>query len=113
MDRDHLRRACNDGDRREILDRVIGQVGVGHRGDREIVGHHQQRVTVRRGLRDLSRADRAARAGDVFDDERLPETLTELLRKQARDQVGRTAGRIGHDDADLLGRIAALSLLGG
>ena len=46
-------------------------------------------------MRDLAGADSAARTGDVLDEEGLTETFAELLRHQARDEVGRAAGDRG------------------
>ena len=70
-----------------------------HRRDDEQRWIDQQRVAVRRASRHLDGADRAARAGDVLDDERLPELLLEELRHRARDDVGQPAGRGGHHHA--------------
>ena len=42
--------------------------------------------------------ERAARA--VVDDDRLAELRTELGGEDARDRVGRAAGRLRHDEAD-------------
>src|SRR4029077_17379993 len=43
----------------------------------------------------------AARSADVLDIELVAERFGKFLRAEARDDVGRTARRIGHDDADV------------
>jgi hypothetical protein len=69
------------------------------RGDR----HHQERVAVGRRFGCDVRADAAARARPVLGDHLLAERLGELVGHDARQNVGRLAGREGHDDADRLG----------
>ena len=64
------------------------------------------RVAVGRGMRDAADADGAAGAADVLDDNGLAERCLHPLRQEARDGVGRPAGRIGHDDGDDVRRIA-------
>ena len=59
-----------------------------------------QRVAVARRLRHAPDADIAAGAGHVLDHDRLPERAAHALGEQARDRVGRPAGRIRHDDGD-------------
>ena len=58
---------------------VVGQVLVDRRTDDEGRGGDEQRVAVGRGLRDETRADRAARSGAVFDHHRLPPVIGDLL----------------------------------
>jgi hypothetical protein len=48
----------------------------------------------------------AAGATHVLDDELLAETVGKLLCDEARDDVGRAAGRKAYDDAHLPVRIA-------
>ena len=59
----------------------------------------QKRVAVRRRSHDRLGADIAAGARPVLDDEWLPEPLRQPLTDQARDDVGRAAGRKADDDA--------------
>ena len=78
--------------------------------DQRLVGrvrvrHHQQRVAVGRRLRDRIGADDRAGAGPVLDDEGLLELFGEMLRDDARVDVGRTAGAERHDHAHLPRRI--------
>jgi hypothetical protein len=48
----------------------------------------------------IADTDVAARAGHVLDDDRLPERGPHALAEEARDRVGRPAGRIRHDHRD-------------
>jgi len=64
------------------------------RGERE-----KQRVAVGRALRHVIGADDAGARRAVLDHEALPEALAQMLRQDARDQVGSTAGRERHHDA--------------
>ena len=59
-----------------------------------------ERVTVRSGASDLADADAAAGAADVLDDHALVQRNLHALGEDARDRVGRPAGRIGHHDGD-------------
>ena len=77
---------------------------------RSLVTHHQRVAVARCGRRHRGAA-RAARAADVLDIELLAERFAQLLRGEPGDHVGRSAGRIGHDDADRAGRIAARGCL--
>jgi hypothetical protein len=65
-------------------------------------GHcaHQERVAVGRGLGDDLRAEVAARAGAVLDDDLLAEPHRELRREDAADDVGGAAGRERDDHRD-------------
>ena len=56
-------------------------------------------MPVRLAARDIFRADRAVRAGLVLDDDALPQQRLELVRKEARDEIGRSAGRERDHDA--------------
>ena len=92
------RHGAEIGDRREILHHIVLHAHQ-HRRDDEQRRIDQQRVAVRRASRHLHGADRAAGAGDVLDDERLPKLFLEELRHRARDDVGQAAGRRGHHHA--------------
>jgi hypothetical protein len=87
------------GDRREILDRIVGQLleqeGIGRV---RRVGGHEQRVAVRRRFRRGLGADDGRSARLVVDDEGLIEGGLELVGDEARDDVGGAAGGEGHDD---------------
>ena len=62
------------------------------------VGHHEQRVSIRRALGDGVGADDRAAAGLVLDHERLAEGRRQLFSEGARVDIGGTAGRERHDD---------------
>jgi hypothetical protein len=68
-------------------------------------GAHYQLVAIRRRLGDHRRAERPACAAPVLDHERLAELRAELLRHDARDDVGGAAGRKRHHQPDRLGGI--------
>src|SRR5215831_20445348 len=51
------------------------------------------------------RADRAARAGAIFDDNRLAERGAEFVRNRSRHNIAGTSGSVGNDQLDRVGRI--------
>src|SRR5262249_26303427 len=69
-------------------------------------------VAVARRVGGGAGADHAARAGEVLDEEILPELLREVLCHQPRHYVGRPAGRVGDDHAHLPRRVAGGRALG-
>ena len=71
-------------------------------------GQHQ-RVAVRRRSYDDLGADIAAGARPIVDEEWLPEPLRQPLTDQARDDVGRAAGRNSHDQTHRPRRICLRS----
>ena len=100
MHHQHQRDRGDLGDRREILDRVVGlllQAGVDREGD----GRDQQRVAVRRGLGGGAGADGAAAARAIVDDDGLAPAVGEALRDQPRDRVGGAARDERHHQLDL------------
>ena len=106
IDHEHVGNAGDQDDRREILDVVVRHLRVQARVDRvRAHGAHFQRVAVGRGLGDQLRADVAAGAGPVVDDDRLAPCVGELLRDGAGEDVGGAARRERHDEADRLRRI--------
>jgi hypothetical protein len=68
----------------------------------------KQCVAVGLGLRDIGRADIAARPRLVFDDHRLAELLGESLADFTRNQVGIAAGRERHHHSDRAARPGVL-----
>jgi hypothetical protein len=66
----------------------------------------QQSEPVRRRCDDAARADGAAGAGAIFDDDVLAERDRKLRRDRARHHVAGTAGGIGDDQVDRAARIA-------
>jgi hypothetical protein len=88
---------------REGLERVVGQRLEQGLADGGAAGDQQQRVAVGRGRGHRLAGDHAAGAGLVVDDHRLAQGARHVLAHGARRDVGRAAGRVGHDDADRLG----------
>ena len=100
---DHQRAGLRDQlrDRRDILLRIVGQLGEQQRVDRERPADADaDGGAVGRGLGDRVGADIAARARLVLDDEgRCPHVSgREPVGDHARDDVGRGAGAERHDD---------------
>src|SRR5215831_15459532 len=69
------------------------------RVDRLCRTDHEQRMAVRRCAHDGFCGDVGTGPRPVLDKELLAESLRKPLRYQARDDVGRAAGRISDDDA--------------
>ena len=108
-DDQHVRRAAHHRDRREILDRVVGQLAHRRIGAvRADVADHQ-RVAVGRGARDRERADDAAAAALVLDDDRLPERAPEPVGDRAGDEIDAAARLHRRDDLDRPVRIGGLA----
>jgi len=91
---------------------IEGQLVEDVRQDRvgRVVRH--QGVAVRRGLRDLLRADRSGGACLVLHEEALPGLFGELLCDAPRHLVYGASGRIRHDDADRLRGVVTLRACG-
>ena len=100
MHRQHVRRAAEIRDMREIAHRVIADVLVHRRPDHDDrdAGYHQ-RIAVGLGTGDRFGHRDAATARPVLDDERLAERLAQRLAVEPRRSVGGAAGRERHDDA--------------
>jgi hypothetical protein len=60
----------------------------------------QERVAVRRRLRDLIHADAAAGTAAVIDHDRLAEALAERIGNQPRDRIDGATRRERHDQPD-------------
>ena len=58
------------------------------------------RIAVGRRAHRAADAERAAGAGDILDQDRLPERLPHALAEHARQRIGRPAGGEWHDDGD-------------
>ena len=80
-------------DRRKVLFRVVRQLleetGIGD----EVIGHHEQRVAVRRRLRREIGGNDGPRARPVVDDDLLAPVVGQLGRDGARHHVGKAARR--------------------
>ena len=104
-DQQHLA-AGEERHRHEIGERIVGELLVGVRRDRDPGrGADEHRVAVGRRLRRRFRADDAARARAVVDHQRLSERLAHFRRDEPRQYVGCRARRLRQDDADRLRRI--------
>ncbi len=91
-------------DGREILQRVVRQLGVKRAGDGVARGGEDQCLAVGRRFRDEGGADGAAGAGAVLDDHAAPERGAELGIERARHDVLHAArGERHHDARHLLG----------
>ena len=104
VDHRHDRGGGENRDRRESLDRVVGQ-RVHPRIDRDRDRDDEQRVAVLRRARHQLARDRAACPGLVFDDELLAQPLAQLRRDQTGDDVVDTARRERNEDPYRLGGV--------
>ena len=103
MDHQHVRPHRHAGHRREILGRIVGQLGVERRRHAEHGdGDEADRVAVGGCLGDRVGADGAAATRLVVDQNLLAENIGHLGHYDARDVVGRAGRRIGHDELDRL-----------
>ena len=109
MHREQHGRGGEQRDGREIRREVVPRLRVQAHVDGVGVGAEHDRVAVGRGARRLLGADIAARPGAVVDHDLLPEDFREALPDDARDDVAVAAGRVGHDEAHGLGRIAVVA----
>jgi hypothetical protein len=106
MHYEHIRRPAQIRDMGEIAHRIeAGVLGV-HRRRQHMGGHpgRHQGVAVGLAARDRLGPDEAAAAGAVLNNELLGERLAQPLGEHPRQQVVRTAGRIGDHDLHRLGR---------
>ena len=105
MRRQHVRRAAEIRDVREIAHRVVADVLVHRRPDHDDRdARHHQRVAVGLGAGHRFRHRDAAAARPVLDHELLAEGLAQRLAVEPRRGVGGAAGRKRHDDAHVPGR---------
>ena len=82
-----------------MLERIVRKFSENARVAREGALDVEYRVTIGRRFRHEIRADLATGAGPVFDDDLLPEQLSQPRRHNAREIVGAAAGCERHDDA--------------
>jgi hypothetical protein len=98
--RHHQRRGAEPRDRREVAQRIVGQLPEGGGIHRQLGGvGHQQHVAVGLRLHHRLGGDDRRRTRPVLDHDRLPPALAERLRHQPRHQVGAAAGRVADQDA--------------
>ncbi len=95
----------NQGDRCEILQRIVADGAV----EADVHGHrragHRQRVAVGLGLGHGLETDVAAGAGTILDDDGLAEVFSQLLPHNAGHDVDAAARREGHHELDRFGRV--------
>src|SRR5215471_20705748 len=97
MHHKRFRRSCSDGDRLEIVHRVIGNLRIEAGVDPHRRTSNHQRVAIRWRPRRHSRTDIAASAGAVLNKKLLPKLIRELLTDQTSEDIPRTAGSERHD----------------
>ena len=84
----------------EVFERVVAELRKQERRDRDRAGSgDEQRIAVRRGLRDVLGADSAGRARAVVDHDLLAQVFGEFLADRARGKVDAAAGGERHHDA--------------
>jgi hypothetical protein len=94
IDQEHRGHRRQRGNRSEIAQRVIGEIGVERRIDRQGAGiSHHQHVAVRGRRRHHLGGNHAAGAGHILDHERFAERIAEPLRQQARQHIRIAARR--------------------
>ena len=94
----HVGRAADHRDRREVLDRVVGHLAhrrVGGMGG-DVADH--QGVAVGHGARSGLGGDRSSSARQVFDHEALAHDPAQAVGDDAPDQIDAAAGRLRRDD---------------
>jgi hypothetical protein len=97
---DH-RRIAHQRDRHEIALQLVRDVGKERRVDGELADvRHEERVAVRRRLRDVGGRDKSVAARTVLHDELPVQALGHLDGEQARGHVHPAARRERHHDAD-------------
>ena len=99
VDREHQSGGNRERDRIEVLFEFIRD-SVVERGIDHVAGiDHQQGVAVGYRFGRAAHTVIAAAAAHVLNEKLLSQMLCQFLRQQARDHVGRTAGRVGNDHA--------------
>ena len=97
---DGHRHLGDEADIFEGVQRVVCELPVQRRAGRHADVMEEQRIAVRLGVGDAAGAQRAAGAADILDDDLLAEILRHGFRDEARDRVGRAAGRKRHHNGD-------------
>src|SRR5712691_9007506 len=96
-----VRRRSDPADRREVLARIVADIAIEARPDRQRAGISQQDGgAVGRAFRHRASSDRAAGAAAVVDDDRLAERLAHLVRDDPPDDGGAAAGRERDNERD-------------
>jgi len=97
---EHQRHFGDQADARQVFTRVKIDVLVQGLVDRHGAARHQQRIAIGGAAHHKFAANVAACTRLVLDDDRLPQTLAELLGQRAGEDVGGLAGRKRHDQLD-------------
>jgi hypothetical protein len=103
----HQRRNARHRHAGEVPGRIDGELAVkrGRYRERRLRPHHQ-RVSVGRRFRHCFGGDHAAGAGTILHHHhRLTKSLAQLLRQNARSDVGAATGGEAHDNLDWLVRV--------
>ena len=103
-DHQHMRVGRQLRHRLEVLARVVGQALDQIRIDDEAGRHHEERVAIGGLAQQRLRADNGTAAGPVLDDHGNPRFPAHRLRQRSRQGIGRTAGRVRHDQRQRLRR---------
>ena len=106
IDDQHLRNCAEFNDRREVLDRIVGQLRIDARIDG--MGRHGSEhdgVAIGCGARHIFGADAAAGAGSVVDDHPLADAFRELAGEDSTENIGRASGLERDHQHDRLGGI--------
>jgi hypothetical protein len=109
MNDQHVVAAVDRGDRREILDGIVGRAHQERRDDVRARRDHD-RIAVGRRLEQRACADDRAGAAAVVDECLHAERFGQLAPDHAGEDVVARTGRERHDDADRLGRIGRLRM---
>jgi len=89
--------------RRQLLERIEAQVLRGQRQDCQVGGDGRQHgVAIGRLVQDIFHADGPVRAATVFHDDGLAQCFRHFFGQDARDDIGRSARRIRHDEMNNL-----------
>jgi hypothetical protein len=95
IDAEHEVLQSDEGDRREVAQRIVANLLQAHVGRESRDGANQERIAVRLGPGHGLGADDAAGTTSIVDHDRLAETLLQLAPNLARQLVDAAAGRGG------------------
>ena len=93
-------RGVDEADRCEILDGIKRELRIKRHARRQRDLMNQDRIAVWLGARGAGGGNHAASAADIFDHDGLAERFLQRALHDARNGVGRAAGREGHQQGD-------------
>jgi hypothetical protein len=105
MDDHHILDGGEPCNRREILRRVVGELRIQRRADRDSRRRDDDGIAVRRGLRRHAQRQVAAGARTIVRNEVLPHLLGEFLPDNAAHDVAGRAGGERQDHSDRFGGV--------